>query len=76
MPRGQLELDASRGRRAKMRSDEKTRNTLRNACNKSSFRNAVARFVTSQSLAHNVVESKEFHAMCLTLNYEAGHALI
>ena len=61
---------------AQARTDEKTRNTLRNACNKGSFRNAVARFVTSQSLAHNVVESKEFHAMCLTLNYEAGHALI
>lgn len=61
---------------AQARSDEKTRNTLRNACNKGSFRNAVARFVTSQSLAHNVVESREFHAMCLTLNCEAGHALV
>ncbi|KAM0721329.1 hypothetical protein Q7P37_003033 [Cladosporium fusiforme] len=30
----------------------------------------------SQSQAHNVVESKEFHTMCLTLNYEAGHALV
>jgi hypothetical protein len=61
---------------AQTRSDGKTRETLRNVCNKGDFRNAVARFVTSQSLAHNVFESKEFHAMCLTLNYEAGYALI
>jgi hypothetical protein len=42
---------------AQARSGEKTMNTLRNACFKDSFRNAVARFVTSQSLADNVVES-------------------
>lgn len=46
------------------------------AYDKKNFRNAVARLIARQSLAHNVVESKKFRAMCLTLNYEAEHALI
>lgn len=47
-----------------------------NAYNKNNFRSAVARLITRQSLAHSVVESKEFRAMCLTLDYEAEHALV
>lgn len=62
--------------RAQSQADDKTRTILRNACNKANFRDAVARLVTSQSLAHNIVESKEFKSMCLTLNSQAAHVLI
>lgn len=61
---------------AHTQADERARLLLRNACDKNTFRNAVARLVSSQSLAHSIVESKEFKAMCLALNHQAGHALI
>ena len=61
---------------AHTQADERARLLLRNACDKNTFRNAVARLVSSQPLAHSIVESKEFKAMCLALNHQAGYVLI
>jgi hypothetical protein len=57
-------------------ASEQARNVLINAVNPESYRNAVARLITSKSLSHNLVESPEWMAMCLTLNWCARAALI
>jgi hypothetical protein len=57
-------------------AEKSTRNILRNACNKTTYRNAVARLITRQSLSHNLVESPEWTAVCLSLNWMAGPCLI
>ena len=57
-------------------ADERVRNVLINAVNPDSYRNAVVRLITSKSLSHRIVESSEWMAMCLTLNWCARSALI
>lgn len=57
---------------AQEKAEKSVRNILRNACNKTIYRDAVARLVTSNSLAHNLVESPEWKAVCISLNWMAG----
>lgn len=57
-------------------ADERTRITLSNAVDSDSYRDAVARLITANSLSHRLVESPEWIAMCLTLNWCARPALI
>ena len=61
---------------AHVAADERARNVLCNAVNPDSYRNAVARLITSKSLSHNIIESPEWMAMCLTLNWCARSALL
>jgi hypothetical protein len=49
-------------------ADERTQNTLLNAVDPESYRNAVARLIVKNSLSRRLVESPEWIAMCLTLN--------
>lgn len=49
---------------------------LRNAAQKQSFRNALARYVTACSISHSSVVSNEFRALILTVNPEAERVLL
>jgi hypothetical protein len=53
-----------------------TATSLRNAAQKQEFGNALARFVTTCSLSHNSVVSKEFQELILTVNPEADYGLL
>jgi hypothetical protein len=77
--REQRTIDASFSKAEKeshSKADEHTKNVLSNAINKESYRNAVTRLITANSLSHKIIESPEWTAMCLTINWCARPALI
>jgi hypothetical protein len=49
---------------------------LRNTAQKQQFRNALTRYVTTCSLLHKLVTSKEFRALILIVNPKADHVLL
>lgn len=61
---------------AQAKANDMVKNVLDNAIAPESYQAAVARLITSKSLSHNIVESPEWIAMCLTLNWRCKKALI
>ena len=57
-------------------SHNQTATVLRNATQKQSCCNALARFVTACSISHKSVVSAEFKALIMTVNPEAEHVLL
>jgi hypothetical protein len=57
-------------------SHNQTVTAFRNAAQKQSFRNALARFVTACSVLHKSVVSNKFKVLFMAVNSEAEHVLL